>query len=45
MGQLDIYVRPQDKVKLIRKAKKMEVSLSKLMVRAALEYEGKLKED
>lgn len=34
-----IYMRPELKVKLIRKAEKYNVSLSKLLVNAALQYE------
>lgn len=39
MSQLDIYIRDEDKIRLIRKASKMRISLSKLMVGAALEYD------
>ena len=40
MAQLDIYIRNEDKIKLMRKAQKMNISISKLMVRAALEYQS-----
>ena len=40
MNQLDIYVKPKDKLKLTRKAKKYGVSISKLLVTAALNFEG-----
>ena len=36
MAQLDIYIKPKEKVELTRKAKKYGVSISKLMVIAAL---------
>ena len=45
MAQLDIYIRSEDKVRLIRKANKMNISLSKLMVNAALEYQSDWGED
>ncbi len=44
MGQIDIYIKDDDKIKLVRKASKMRISVSKLMVRAALEYEPRSKE-
>ena len=40
MSQLDIYVKPKDKVKLTRKAKKYGVSISKLLVISALNFDG-----
>lgn len=45
MAQLDIYVRSEDKTKLMRKAYRMHISLSKLMVSAALQYELPIVED
>lgn len=45
MGQLNIYIRDIDRVKLQRKARKMGFSLSKLMVTAALQFEEVAEED
>ncbi len=36
---MNIYLRPEVKVKLMRKANKLGLSLSKLLVQAALDYE------
>ena len=38
VNRLDIYVTPHVKAKLRRKAKKLGLSVSSLMVTAALEY-------
>ena len=46
MSQIDIYIKPNDKIKLVRKANKYGVSVSKLMVTAALKCdESILSED
>jgi hypothetical protein len=39
INRVDIYIRPNEKVALIRKANKLGLSLSKLLVQAALDYE------
>lgn len=39
-NRLDIYVKPIDKIHLMRKAHRLGLSLSKLLVQAALEYEA-----
>ncbi len=38
LNRIDIYVIPHVKTKLRRKAKKLGLSVSSLMVKAALEY-------
>jgi len=38
-----IYLRPELKVKLIRKAEKYNISLSKLLVNGALQYDSEFK--
>ncbi|SIM67246.1 hypothetical protein [Cuniculiplasma divulgatum] len=45
MAQLDIYIKPKDKVKLTRKANKFNVSISKLMVTAALMCDKEVMEE
>lgn len=35
-----IYLRPELKVKLIRKAEKYNISLSKLLVKGGFQYDG-----
>lgn len=37
--RVNIYLRPEVKIKLVKKANKMGLSLSKLLVKAALDYE------
>ncbi len=38
VNRIDIYVQPRSKTKLRRKANKLGISVSSLMVKAALEY-------
>ena len=38
MTQLNIYIKNVDKKKLLKKAKKLGLSLSRLMVEAALQF-------
>jgi response regulator of citrate/malate metabolism len=45
MAQLDIYIKDEDKIKLIRKASRMNISVSKLMVGAALKCDKIVLED
>jgi hypothetical protein len=45
MPTLNIYIQPGEKIKLIRKANKLGISLSRLMIVASLAYEAKLGEE
>ncbi len=38
-NRLDVYVKPIDKIRLMRKAHRLGLSTSKLLVKAALDYE------
>lgn len=42
MNHTMIYIRDEDKRKLVKKAKEMNMSLSQLMIKAALEYDTQL---
>lgn len=42
MNHTMIYIRDEDKRKLVKKAKEMNMSLSQLMIKAALEYDPQL---
>ncbi len=39
MSSLNVYVKADDKVKLLRKSRRLGVSVSKLMVESALNFE------
>ena len=45
MGQMDIYIRNEEKIILIRKANKFGVSVSKLMVTSALMCDEEVMEE
>lgn len=39
MSTINVYVRPDDKIKLLRKSDRLGISLSKLLIESALNYE------
>lgn len=45
MNHTMIYIRDEDKKKLVKKAKEMDLSLSQLMIKAALEYDPRVSEE
>ncbi len=38
-ARTNIYIRPSEKVKIMRKAQRMGITMSKLLVMAALDYD------
>lgn len=38
MGQMNVYMREKDKMRILAKANKLQISASSLLVKAALEY-------